>query len=104
MSKTSFRPFRTDDNGLADLPLPNLPGAHQIDNAGAALAALRHLGATEDACRAAMENVFWPARMQRLRHGPLVDAALRGLMNDPTQAMLTRAPAAEIQEPEPADH
>ena len=36
--------------------------------------------------------------------GPLVDAALRGLMNDPTQAMLTRAPAAEIQEPEPADH
>ncbi len=32
-----------DENGLLDLPLPNLPGPHQIDNAGAALTALRHL-------------------------------------------------------------
>ena len=28
-----------DETGLLDLPLPNLPGAHQIMNAGAALAA-----------------------------------------------------------------
>lgn len=64
-----------DENGLLDLPLPNLPGPHQIQNAGAAIAALRHLGHGEAACEAAVTRAFWPARMQRLRHGPLVDAA-----------------------------
>ncbi len=64
-----------DETGLLDLPLPNLPGPHQIDNAGAALAALRHLGMGEDACEAAVTRAFWPARMQRLRAGPLVDLA-----------------------------
>lgn len=64
-----------DENGLLDLSLPNLPGPHQIDNAGAALAALRHLGASIDACEAAVTRAFWPARMQRLQTGPLVDAA-----------------------------
>jgi dihydrofolate synthase / folylpolyglutamate synthase len=64
-----------DENGLLDLPLPNLPGPHQIDNAGAALAALRHLGADEAACEAAVTRAFWPARMQRLTHGPLIEAA-----------------------------
>jgi len=66
-----------DETGLLDLPLPNLPGPHQIDNAGAALAALRHLGATEAACEAAVTRAFWPARMQRLIRGPLVEAAGR---------------------------
>ena len=60
-----------DDNGLADLPLPNLPGAHQIDNAGAALAALRHLGFDAVAQEAAVSQAQWPARMQRLSEGPL---------------------------------
>ena len=62
-----------DDNGLLDLPLPNLPGPHQIENAGAAIMALRYLrvGDTE----VAVTKADWPARMQRLRHGPLVDAA-----------------------------
>jgi len=64
-----------DENGLLDLPLPNLPGPHQIDNAGAALAALRHLGADEAACEAAVTKADWPARMQRLQTGPLVEAA-----------------------------
>ncbi len=64
-----------DETGLLDLPLPNLPGPHQIDNAGAALAALRHLGADEAACEAAVTGAHWPARMQRMRHGPLVEAA-----------------------------
>ena len=62
-----------DDNGLLDLPLPNLPGPHQIENAGAAIMALRHLGVGE--AEAAVTRTEWPARMQRLRHGPLVDAA-----------------------------
>ncbi len=64
-----------DERGLLDLPLPNLPGAHQIQNAGAALAALRHLGQGETACEAAMTHVEWPARMQRLKTGPLTKAA-----------------------------
>lgn len=64
-----------DENGLLDLPLPNLPGPHQIENAGAAIAALRVLGFDADACEAAVTKAYWPARMQRLRHGPLVEAA-----------------------------
>lgn len=64
-----------DETGLRDLPLPNLPGAHQIDNAGAALAALRHLQIDDVACEAAVTSAFWPARMQRLRTGPLIKAA-----------------------------
>ena len=43
-----------DENGLLDLPLPNLPGAHQIQNAGAALAALRHLGQSDVTYEAAV--------------------------------------------------
>ena len=39
------------------------------------MAALRALGRDEAACEAAVTRAFWPARMQRLRHGPLVDAA-----------------------------
>lgn len=64
-----------DENGLLDLPLPNLPGPHQVQNAGAAIAALRLLGRDEVACEAAVTKAFWPARMQRLRQGPLVDLA-----------------------------
>jgi dihydrofolate synthase / folylpolyglutamate synthase len=64
-----------DERGLLDLPLPNLPGPHQVQNAGAALAALRHLGQDEASCEAAVTRAVWPARMQRLRRGPLVDLA-----------------------------
>lgn len=64
-----------DERGLLDLPLPNLPGAHQLQNAGAALAALRHLGMGETACEAAVTRAYWPARMQRLQTGPLTAAA-----------------------------
>ncbi|WRH62659.1 MAG: folylpolyglutamate synthase/dihydrofolate synthase family protein [Fuscovulum sp.] len=64
-----------DETGLLDLPLPNLPGPHQIQNAGAAITALRHLGYDAAACEAAVTRAEWPARMQRLRHGPLIDLA-----------------------------
>ncbi|WP_121633193.1 bifunctional folylpolyglutamate synthase/dihydrofolate synthase [Tropicibacter alexandrii] len=66
-----------DETGLLDLPMPALAGAHQVQNAGAALAALRHLKAGEAAYEGAMTDVTWPARMQRLRSGPLVDQAGR---------------------------
>ncbi len=64
-----------DDRGLADLPLPRLPGAHQIVNAGTAVAALRLLGRSEAAQEAAPARAEWPARLQRLTRGPLAAAA-----------------------------
>lgn len=64
-----------DETGLLDLPLPNLPGAHQVQNAGAALAALRYLRAGDVTCEAAMTTAVWPARMQRLLRGPLAQGA-----------------------------
>ena len=64
-----------DETDLMDLPLPSLIGAHQIQNAGSAIAALRHLGFDGAACEAAVTNATWPARLQHLRHGPLIDAA-----------------------------
>ncbi|WP_240611078.1 bifunctional folylpolyglutamate synthase/dihydrofolate synthase [Oceaniglobus ichthyenteri] len=65
----------TDTTGLLDLAPPALPGLHQFENAGTALAALRHLGVREPALQAALSQAQWPARMQRLRSGPLVDLA-----------------------------
>jgi len=64
-----------DECGLLDLPKPVLLGEHQIQNAGIAIAALRLMNKTEDDCAAAMTNAEWPARMQRLHSGPLVDTA-----------------------------
>ncbi len=64
-----------DMDGLLDLPRPVLIGAHQVQNAGTAIAALRALGMGEAACEAAVTRAEWPARMQRLRRGPLVAAA-----------------------------
>lgn len=63
-----------DENGLMDLPLPVLPGPHQVQNAGAAIAALRLLGLS-DGAEAAVTRAEWPARMQRLRKGPLAESA-----------------------------
>ena len=62
-----------DEDGLLDLPLPILPGPHQIENAGAAIAALRVLKKGNP--EAAVTRATWPARMQRLSTGPLTEAA-----------------------------
>ena len=59
-----------DGEGRLELPRPALAGAHQVENAGIAITALRLLGesgATRDAVRA--RN--WPARLQRIRSGPV---------------------------------
>ncbi|WP_055662855.1 bifunctional folylpolyglutamate synthase/dihydrofolate synthase [Jannaschia seosinensis] len=63
-----------DETGLMDLPAPRLIGHHQVLNAGMAVAALRALGRQRGA-EAAMTCAEWPARLQRLTHGPLVEAA-----------------------------
>jgi dihydrofolate synthase / folylpolyglutamate synthase len=75
VSEDRGRMIYQDENGLLDLPLPNLPGPHQIQNAGAAITALRHLGQSGAAIEAAVTRAEWPARMQRLRKGPLIDLA-----------------------------
>lgn len=62
-----------DENGLLNLPLPALPGPHQIKNAGAAIATLRCLKMEEASCASALVDAVWPARMERLRTGSLVD-------------------------------
>ncbi|MEL7183481.1 MAG: folylpolyglutamate synthase/dihydrofolate synthase family protein, partial [Pseudomonadota bacterium] len=60
-----------DEVGLMDLPLPRLLGRHQIENAGMVVAALRALDRRGGA-EAAMTDADWPARLQRLKRGPLV--------------------------------
>ncbi|MBM3492601.1 MAG: bifunctional folylpolyglutamate synthase/dihydrofolate synthase [Alphaproteobacteria bacterium] len=57
-----------------ELPLPALPGPHQIDNAGLALACLDLMPefAVDDAALATgLSKVEWPARLQRLTAGRL---------------------------------
>ncbi|MBV9553093.1 MAG: bifunctional folylpolyglutamate synthase/dihydrofolate synthase [Alphaproteobacteria bacterium] len=59
-----------------DLPLPSLPGAHQIGNAGVAIACLECLppGVVSSAAIAeGLRRIDWPARLQRLTRGSLVE-------------------------------
>ncbi len=83
------------------LPRPGLAGAHQIDNAGTAIACLRRLpGFTVPpaAIAAGLTRVDWPARLQRLTAGPLCALApdgaeiwLDGGHNADAGAVLARA-------------
>ena len=60
-----------------DLPLPSLIGAHQIVNAGTAIACLEQLSGFDipiEAIADGLRHIDWPARLQLLRRGPLVDA------------------------------
>ncbi len=70
-----------DNDGRLDLPLPRLPGAHQALNASLAVAMLRHqkvLHIPDSAIRAAMGWADWPARLQQLHEGALLDRLPRG--------------------------
>ncbi len=58
-----------NETEVLDLPLPALIGRHQVVNAGAAIAAVRHLrssGIGTKAIERGLTQVQWPARMQRL--------------------------------------
>ena len=62
--------------GSRHFPLPALPGPHQIGNAGLAIASLQNLPdfqVTKSHIEAGLRAVEWPARIQRLARGPLVD-------------------------------
>ena len=58
-----------DANGVLDLPLPVLPGLHQHDNAGIAVAALRagRLGVPAAAFARGLATAEWPGRLQLLK-------------------------------------
>lgn len=65
-----------DEAGRIDTPLPRLAGAHQAMNLALAIAMLRHqevLHIGEAALHAAPLWAHWPARLQRLSQGPLVE-------------------------------
>lgn len=64
-----------DEHGLLDMDPPHLPGAHQVQNAGTAIAALRTLGLPDAAVERAPAEAVWPARIQRLTKGALAKRA-----------------------------
>jgi dihydrofolate synthase/folylpolyglutamate synthase len=64
-----------DQERFLDLPLPALVGAHQIDNAGLAVAVALELDLPEVAIIEGLSSVRWPARLQRLSAGPYGDEA-----------------------------
>jgi len=67
-----------DERGLLDLAVPKLFGRHQVFNAGLAIATLRGLDrfrVDHAAFEAGIAGAQWPARMQRLTSGPLLQEA-----------------------------
>ena len=65
-----------DLRGPRRYPRPALPGRHQFGNAGAAIATtglLEGFRITDAHVAQGLRQVSWPARMQRLTRGPLVE-------------------------------
>jgi dihydrofolate synthase/folylpolyglutamate synthase len=70
-----------DEHGLLDLPLPRLPGPHQIDNAGTAVAAARELealGVGGEHIARGLTSAQWRARLERLGPGALYEHTIPG--------------------------
>ncbi|NNC38356.1 MAG: bifunctional folylpolyglutamate synthase/dihydrofolate synthase [Acidimicrobiales bacterium] len=64
-----------DGDELLDLPLPALRGAHQIQNAGLAIALAKSLQLDRRAIAKGLEQTQWPARLQSLTDGKLARIA-----------------------------
>jgi dihydrofolate synthase / folylpolyglutamate synthase len=104
--------FRYDSDLMGlDLPAPALVGAHQLDNAATAVACIERLRAAQfriddAAIRKGLASVDWPARLQKLTRGPLVDALppaselwLDGGHNEDCGIVLARQAAEWAKEP-----
>jgi dihydrofolate synthase/folylpolyglutamate synthase len=96
-----------DAAGLLDLPSPKLYGRHQFENAGLAIATLRMLKPLKIppvAYEAGMVRADWPARMQRLTQGRLVELAPAGSElwldggHNPDGGRATAAALADLEE------
>lgn len=98
-----------DEKGVVELPLPGLFGAHQIINAGAAVAALRHsrfAGINVDALKRGVERTRWRARLQRLENGALFEAVGEGELwldggHNPAAARILREAMEEMNKARP---
>ena len=98
-----------DENDVFELPLPGLFGAHQIINAGVAIAALRHsrfAGINVDALRHGVEQAQWRARLQRLESGELLAAIDEGELwldggHNPAAARILREAMEEMNKVRP---
>ncbi len=97
-------------DGLLDLPLPALVGQHQLNNAGAAIAAVLALPDFKigsDAIAEGLRTVEWPGRMQRLSDGPLLTALPLGAelwldgAHNPAAAVVVASALAELEERHP---
>lgn len=94
--------FKTG-SGMRDLPMPRLLGDHQIQNAGIAIASFDAIGTfpTPDAAiSSGMLAAEWPARLQRLTHGPLIQNLAPGWelwLDGGHNAMAGEALAAQAQ-------
>ena len=108
---SGFR-YESDLLGL-DLPPPALAGAHQLDNAATAVACIERLRAAKFAiddkaiCKG-LATVDWPARLQKLTRGPLVETLppgcelwLDGGHNEDCGLALARMAAEWAKEPAP---
>jgi dihydrofolate synthase/folylpolyglutamate synthase len=101
------------DLSTLDLPAPALAGAHQIDNAATAVACIERLRAArfaidDKAIVKGLATVEWPARLQQLTRGPLVEALppgcelwLDGGHNEDCGIVLGRMAADWAKEPAP---
>jgi dihydrofolate synthase/folylpolyglutamate synthase len=110
-SPAGFR-YQSDLVSL-DLPEPALVGMHQIDNAATAVACIERLRATQfriddQAIAKGLRSVEWPARLQKLSRGPLVDALppgselwLDGGHNEDCGIVLAQQAAQWAKEPAP---
>jgi dihydrofolate synthase / folylpolyglutamate synthase len=96
-----------DDDRLLDLPAPKLYGRHQFENAALAVAALRAipgLGLPLAAFESGIVNAEWPARMQRLAHGRLMELTPAGSElwldggHNPDGGRAIAAAAADLEE------
>ncbi|WP_298357795.1 folylpolyglutamate synthase/dihydrofolate synthase family protein [Rhodoblastus sp.] len=69
-----------DQHGLLDLPLPRLPGRHQIVNVGTAIAALRQCvpNISLAAFGRGIAAASWPGRLQNIGRGKLAALAPEG--------------------------
>ena len=86
-----------DERGLMDLAAPKLFGRHQFDNAGLAIATLRSVEGLTIASAAferGIVNAEWPARMQRLACGSVLDSGLQAAKSGSMAGTMRRAGAS----------
>lgn len=101
------------DGAAHALPIPSLPGRHQFTNAAVAAVAVRNAGiAAKDGTEIGFEtiakglqNAEWPARLQRLKTGPLVEMLPEGaeLIVDGGHNIAAAAAIADWLQHSPAD-